>query len=74
MNHPSVRCVLAGLILGVIAILPEAGRGWTPVIAISAPAIVAGLSVVPGRLFQLCLLYTSPSPRDKRQSRMPSSA
>ena len=23
---------------------------------------------------QLCLLYTSPSPRDKRQSRMPSSA
>ena len=25
-------------------------------------------------LFQPCLLYTSPSPRDKRQSRMPSSA
>ena len=24
--------------------------------------------------FQDCLLYTSPSPRDKRQSRMPSSA
>ena len=26
------------------------------------------------RLFMDCLLYTSPSPRDKRQSRMPSSA
>ena len=25
-------------------------------------------------LFAICLLYTSPSPRDKRQSRMPSSA
>ena len=25
-------------------------------------------------LMYLCLLYTSPSPRDKRQSRMPSSA
>ena len=25
-------------------------------------------------LFNSCLLYTSPSPRDKRQSRMPSSA
>ena len=25
-------------------------------------------------LFKTCLLYTSPSPRDKRQSRMPSSA
>ena len=24
--------------------------------------------------FRRCLLYTSPSPRDKRQSRMPSSA
>ena len=26
------------------------------------------------RLSPICLLYTSPSPRDKRQSRMPSSA
>ena len=25
-------------------------------------------------LYNSCLLYTSPSPRDKRQSRMPSSA
>ena len=25
-------------------------------------------------LLERCLLYTSPSPRDKRQSRMPSSA
>ena len=24
--------------------------------------------------YRICLLYTSPSPRDKRQSRMPSSA
>ena len=27
-----------------------------------------------GGLLSCCLLYTSPSPRDKRQSRMPSSA
>ena len=27
-----------------------------------------------GKEFDVCLLYTSPSPRDKRQSRMPSSA
>ena len=27
-----------------------------------------------GRQCEACLLYTSPSPRDKRQSRMPSSA
>ena len=32
---------------------------------------------IPGKLknrVNICLLYTSPSPRDKRQSRMPSSA
>ena len=27
-----------------------------------------------GDVYIVCLLYTSPSPRDKRQSRMPSSA
>ena len=32
------------------------------------------VSVNPLNLNQHCLLYTSPSPRDKRQSRMPSSA
>ena len=30
--------------------------------------------VVKATLKEVCLLYTSPSPRDKRQSRMPSSA
>ena len=40
--------------------------------------VVACLEVIehvpdPGKLIN-CLLYTSPSPRDKRQSRMPSSA
>ena len=36
------------------------------------PLLMAGLLVPMGTL--ACLLYTSPSPRDKRQSRMPSSA
>ena len=36
----------------------------------SLPSMVP--AVIP--LLLLCLLYTSPSPRDKRQSRMPSSA
>ena len=34
---------------------------------------VEDVSIVLGECFA-CLLYTSPSPRDKRQSRMPSSA
>ena len=33
-----------------------------------------GASALNQRQSQACLLYTSPSPRDKRQSRMPSSA
>ena len=41
------------------------------------PIIVATTYIPPPRIGYLhypCLLYTSPSPRDKRQSRMPSSA
>ena len=34
---------------------------------------LAGASMA-ATTFSICLLYTSPSPRDKRQSRMPSSA
>ena len=46
-------------------------------IALGLTLIFGTLGVVNfahGALFMLCLLYTSPSPRDKRQSRMPSSA
>ena len=32
------------------------------------------LTLDQGKVLGICLLYTSPSPRDKRQSRMPSSA
>ena len=38
-------------------------RGW-----VAFPPLFIGLIIM------ICLLYTSPSPRDKRQSRMPSSA
>ena len=36
--------------------------------------VVRGATVLPNGTGKTCLLYTSPSPRDKRQSRMPSSA
>ena len=55
-----------------------------PGITLQAPLSVNGLVGVDGDVAQAlgihsvpvsaCLLYTSPSPRDKRQSRMPSSA
>ena len=37
----------------------------------ATPAAVEGIDALS---YEVCLLYTSPSPRDKRQSRMPSSA
>ena len=36
--------------------------------------VFVGDSMDGSTLYSTCLLYTSPSPRDKRQSRMPSSA
>ena len=62
--------------------------GTMPVIMTGSFALMvnAFLSDLPGQfgwtwisstfqwLIDICLLYTSPSPRDKRQSRMPSSA
>ena len=35
---------------------------------------MAGMKMDGMKMDKICLLYTSPSPRDKRQSRMPSSA
>ena len=59
---------------------PRSGLG-----EINIPANEPGSSIMPGKVNPTqiealsmvcchCLLYTSPSPRDKRQSRMPSSA
>ena len=44
----------------------ESGMTWL--------AIIASASVFIGLFGTVCLLYTSPSPRDQRGSRMPSSA
>ena len=68
--------------LGVIALLARRGAGADIVSAGElARALAAGIpakdvvfSGVGKSPADICLLYTSPSPRDKRQSRMPSSA
>ena len=38
------------------------------------PRLIGFNSLVEREFFEICLLYTSPSPRDQRGSRMPSSA
>ena len=61
--------VLAGLLFGALkaggAIMQTATQTPIDIVLVIQSTIV---------LFIACLLYTSPSPRDKRQSRMPSSA
>ena len=42
--------------------------------ALRLVSVVPSMRKVVNALLKACLLYTSPSPRDKRQSRMPSSA
>ena len=64
---------------GYVSILPvdqgiehSAGASFAPNPAYFDPENIVKLAIEGG--CNACLLYTSPSPRDKRQSRMPSSA
>ena len=67
--------IAAGLAIGLAAIGPGIGQGN------AAGQAVEGIARQPeaenkirGTLLLSCLLYTSPSPRDRTRSRMPSSA
>ena len=57
------------IINGVIASFVATG-----IFAVIFQIAYGGFEGKQAALFEGCLLYTSPSPRDKRQSRMPSSA
>ena len=72
----------AGIVVAVLALvaLITAG-GRTAVLSVLNLGLVVGIPLVWGAevrrhrdLADLCLLYTSPSPRDRQKSRMPSSA
>ena len=62
--------------LETIRLFKKNGADIKTILTTSAKEFVTPLSVTSlsqGKVYS-CLLYTSPSPRDKRQSRMPSSA
>ena len=75
---PSALCWLEALAesgqnLWQILPLHPTGYGDSPYQSLSAFA-VSSLFLSPESLYESCLLYTSPSPRDATLSRMPSSA
>ena len=64
-DFPDINCNSGQTLL----ILGSSGVGKTTLLH-----ILAGILKPKSGDVYICLLYTSPSPRDKRQSRMPSSA
>ena len=70
-NYPSIVEECGGLPL----ILSEGGDPDACIDAIDALIIAGGRDIDPATYgHDSCLLYTSPSPRDAHESRMPSSA
>ena len=71
--------VIGGGVVGSSTAYHLAKFGWKDTILLERDQLTSGTTWhAAGLVSQLgpsaCLLYTSPSPRDKRQSRMPSSA
>ena len=67
-------------VANLVDVIRQAGLGFANdkwQIVASSPKIAEAIAVKARKLYvplKVCLLYTSPSPRDQRGSRMPSSA
>ena len=59
---------------GKTLLITGAAGGLGSAIAREAATLGAELVLLDNNQSKLCLLYTSPSPRDRQKSRMPSSA
>ena len=75
LRGPLTVAFAALFVIMLLLCAVRALRGFAASIAvIAAVAAVAGGGILIARGIGGCLLYTSPSPRDQRGSRMPSSA
>ena len=75
-NLPKIYGIYTGGFIGFIIIMAIAEQmGMTAkAIGIAFVAFTVFIYALIGYLSRTCLLYTSPSPRDVEESRMPSSA
>jgi len=72
-GYSSISCETVEEIIEELKTLPICGV-YVPLVLIE-PELLKNISdEVLNRLRECCLLYTSPSPRDRTRSRMPSSA
>ena len=79
VNEPKVKNLPELTIIPPAEIIPPTTFGQLPfgfVQIIELPCVVARdkKTGTGSEMFNVCLLYTSPSPRDRTRSRMPSSA
>ena len=58
----------------VVVVLDKCTDGSKPIAERYADRLIEGSWDLQGTRLEVCLLYTSPSPRDRSLSRMPSSA
>ena len=72
-QHKKGSIVLMTLLLITAYLGRFSGLDWLDDLSMVAIAVIGGLPLIV-RAAGACLLYTSPSPRDMRRSRMPSSA
>ena len=71
LNDQQIAAVQCSL--GNKLILAGAGSGKTRVLTCRVAELINKYDIRPSNILA-CLLYTSPSPRDRQKSRMPSSA
>ena len=84
MNRKKVHKMETSIYISIAAVICEV-QSWNEIEEFGNSKIaffksrIPGLEFIPShdtfnRFFSICLLYTSPSPRDRQKSRMPSSA
>ena len=71
IHGPAFLMALPLIMAAITAILPNKRVAWGSTFIVTVILTLTAFAIA---LYNACLLYTSPSPRDKRQSRMPSSA
>ena len=73
MKSKTKVVVVGGGVVGVSMLYHLAKKGWSDVVLVERKELTSGSTWHAAGLLP-CLLYTSPSPRDVEESRMPSSA